>query len=91
MRYLVLFGIIVMLFSCSKNGEYIQRPTCYRYLELSDKYNGELIYLRTDTIYPQGVYNNVACGDDTMKLMQSFPLEGCENGGFQQMRYLLIK
>jgi hypothetical protein len=92
MRYLILLlGVIVMLFSCSKNGEYIQKPTCYRYLELSDKYNGELIYLRTDTLWPQGRYNNVACGDDTLKLMKIFPLEGCDNGGFQRMRYLLIR
>ena len=91
MRKLIPLVLIVMLFSCSKNGDYIQKPTCYRYLELSDKYDGELIYIRTDTIFPNGIYNNVVCNEDTLKLINfKGKMEGC-GSGWQQIRYLLIK
>ena len=74
--------------SCTK--EYIETPSCYRYLELSDKYDGEMVYVHTDTLWPNGRYNNVVCGADVDRL-QSFvgKPEGC-TGGWQMVRYEIL-
>jgi len=67
------------LTSCTK--QYSENPTCRRYLELIDKFDGEMIYLRTDTLYPNGINSNYACDSELLKLINYVPrIEGCENG-----------
>jgi hypothetical protein len=89
----VVLGAIlftVLLFSCGCTKQYSENPTCRRYLELIDKFDGEMIYLRTDTLYPNGRISNYACDSELMKLINYQPkIEGCENG-WQKVYYKII-
>jgi hypothetical protein len=80
---LVLIGAIILLLcatSCSK--EPIQ-PTCFRYLEMVDHYDGQRNYQYTDTLWPNGRYNNVVCGADVDKMrLHVDAFEGCVQGWF---------
>jgi hypothetical protein len=81
--------LVLALASCTK--EYIEQPTCYRYLELSDKYDGEMVYLKTDTLWPGGRQSTYACDDELKKIENYKPhAEGCEQG-YQVIRYEIIK
>lgn len=77
--------------SCTKSYE--QKPTCFKYLELSDKFNSEIVYDHTDTLWPSGIKGLPAyvCGDDIAKL-ESFvgDTTGCTTGGYQSFRYVII-
>jgi hypothetical protein len=77
------FLIVILLASCTK--EYIEKPTCFYYMELSDKFTGDLKPIRVDTIWTSGVPGvlNYACGTDIDKMEQTNKnpyLEGCESG-----------
>ncbi len=84
----ILGGLLLILSSCKKS-DYVQKPTCFRYLELSDKWDGEMIYMRTDTIWPNNRLSQIACNDDTAIFYKTFPLTGCA-GGWQQFRYIKL-
>ena len=89
MKYILL---LILFASCVKTKEYIQKPTCYHFLVLSDKYDGEMIYLRTDTLNTQweqtsGTLTNYVCNDDTAMFYKVNPLVGCESG-WQRFRYI---
>jgi hypothetical protein len=82
--------VLIMFSSCTK--EYVQNPTCFRYIELSDKYNSEMIFIKTDTLYPSGKLETYACGEDVEKIQNYVPrMQGCETGGYQVFRYVIIK
>lgn len=86
MKSLVILSIL--FFSCTK--EYIENPTCRRYLELSDKYDGEMHFLRTDTLWPNGRIANEVCDSDLLRLKNYVPfVEGCTTGGYQEFRYVI--
>lgn len=92
LKIIVLTAIIIWLLihtSCTK--ETIQDPTCFRYREIVTYYTGEMIYIRTDTVYPGGRQSTYACGDDLKKLENYKPsLVGCEQG-WQIVTYEILK
>ncbi len=85
---ILLILVIILLNSCTK-GDYIKKPTCFRYLELSDKWDAELNYQKTDTIWPNNRLSQIVCDDDTSIFYTSFPLTGCITG-WQQFRYIKL-
>lgn len=88
----ILFVMILALFSCTK--QYIENPTCFKFMELSDKFTGEMVPIRVDTLWTSGVPGvlSYACGADVNKLEQAnrdaHP-EGCESG-FQIIHYKIF-
>ncbi len=86
MLAVLVYLLAITMTSCTK-GDYIQKPTCFRYLELSDKWDGEMIYMRTDTIWANDPHSQIACNDDTAIFYKTFPLTGCATG-WQQFRYI---
>ncbi len=89
MKILLIFITALILASCKK--EYIEHPTCRRYLELSDKFFPDSnTYTHTDTLWPQGRIANYACDSELLKL-QTYVLhkEGCLTGGYQMFRYVI--
>jgi hypothetical protein len=90
----VVLGAIlftVLLFSCGCTKEYIEKPSCFKYAMLSDKFSGELIYEHTDTIWSSGIHGTFSycCDKDTMMFNQKPDTIGCENG-YQCFRYVKI-
>jgi len=85
-----LIPLLLIVISCSKNGEYIQKPTCYRYMQITERWDGEMIPLKPDTSFPGGELSSVLCNNDTLIAYRTFPKEGCA-GGWQQIRYILIR
>ena len=54
LAYLIILILVAWLMSCSKTKF---QPACKKCIILSDKYNLEKVYLRTDTLY-----QDVLCG-----------------------------
>jgi hypothetical protein len=77
------------MFSCCTK-QYIEHPTCQRFVEVSDKYDFKMHYIRTDTLFPMGRIANVICGD-SVNILRNYksPITGCQNIGYQQFRYIV--
>lgn len=89
---LLLFCLLLaVLGSCTKSTEYIQRPTCYRYIEIVKHWDGEMSPMKTDTIYPSGKYATILCNDDTLMENEQLPRVGCPSLGYWQVSYALIR
>jgi hypothetical protein len=92
---LVVIGAIlftVLLFTCSCTKQYEQKPTCFRYMELHKRFDGELRYVATDTVYPSGKLASIACGDDIARLQNYVDsTHGCIGGGFDSVYYKIIR
>ncbi len=59
--------LLILLFFTACTKEYTSPvPQCQRVYYLSDKYTFDTVYLKTDTLWPWGRYNNVFCGKDTL-------------------------
>jgi len=92
MKKILYLLIPLFLASCSK--EYVQHPTCFFYMETSDKFTGEMVPIRTDTIWTSGVPGrlNYACDEEVTKLEEAnrnaIPV-GCESG-FQIIHYKIF-
>src|SRR5262245_6625784 len=83
--------ICLIILSCTK--VYTEKPTCRKYLKVSDKYFPDsLTYVRTDTFY----FNvervaTYACDSELRRLENYKPFkEGCETGGWQRFRYIIF-
>lgn len=87
--YFLVLACVAHLFSCSKS-DYIEHPTCRRYIEVSDKFDGDMNYIRTDTLWPNGRIANEVCNADLDSMRAYVPnVEGCPTGGYQEFRYLI--
>lgn len=81
----ILLGLVILIFaSCTK--EYDQHPTCYKYIQLIDRFTGERDYIGTDTTYPGGKFEQV-CNDDTIIFHLQPDTLGCI-GGYFSYRYI---
>jgi len=86
-----LFLIICTLALAACTKEYVQRPTCYRYLEIVKRWDGEMRPLTPDTLYPSSRQASIVCDDDTTRLLNfQGKFEGC-SGGWQQVTYKLVR
>jgi len=86
---LAVMIIIALLISCTK--ENIKQPTCFRVLELCDEYNGSMNFLRTDTLWPWGINNNIFCGNE-LNIFKNYisKTEGCEETGYVMFRFKIL-
>jgi hypothetical protein len=83
------------LVGCTK--EYLEKPTCFRYLEVTDKWTSEVRPTsamkadRVDTLWPNGRVANVVC-DGEVDRLQKIDLDtiGCNSGGWQSTRYVIF-
>jgi hypothetical protein len=92
-RIFIILSASTWLLACTKDKQYIQKPTCYPFLFLSDKMDGELRYIRTDTLHTQwpqtsGTLTNYLCDDDTALFHAKLDTVGCIGGGYQTFRYI---
>lgn len=91
MKLILAIIAALILISCTK--EYIEHPSCYRYLELSYKWTGDMIPIQghfPDTIYSASRYNNIVCGNDTLRLISDAKPTGCPTG-YKQTIYVILK
>lgn len=87
----MLFTIIFSAAASSCTQEFVPAPpTCQRVYELSDKYDSDTLFIKTDTLWPWGRYANVFCKSDTLIFSQfNDSLHGCEPQGYQRTRYVI--
>jgi hypothetical protein len=92
LNLLLCVTVIVSLLSCNKN-DYIESPTCYKYIELSEKFDSELKYTHTDTLWPSGIHGvlSYACDNELQKLLKYVPdTVGCLTGGYESIHYKFL-
>ena len=61
-RLLLVLALTVAT-QCTK--QQMRIPTCQRVYVLQDHYRLDSVYLRSDSLWPWGRFNNVFCGRDT--------------------------
>lgn len=92
MKKILYLLIPLFLASCTK--EYIQKPTCFFYMMTSDKFTGEMIPIRTDTIWTSGTVGVFSYACDSMvdrleEANRTATPVGCENG-YQIFHYKIF-
>jgi hypothetical protein len=81
---------VLLIAGCTKL--YVEHPPCQRVYMLSDKYTLDTSYIRTDTLWPWGRYNNAFCNSDTLIFYQSVqptPLQICGKDNLVIIRYVV--
>lgn len=86
MKYILL---LLILAGCSKT-KFAPAPTCKRVYELCDRYTRDTVFIRTDTIWPWGRYNNWFCGKDTLQFINHITAGTiCADSTYQVTRYAM--
>jgi len=88
--FIIIMCWLMSMCSCSKDNEYIQNPICKRVYELSDKYKLDSSYIKTDTLWPWGKYNNVFCNSDTLQFVNlTVSMKVCTTETLEIRRYVI--
>lgn len=88
MRLLTIIAAMLLL-SCSKS-KFIE-PSCRWYIMLSDKYNYDSVFIRTDTLFGRAGQYAYACGSnlDSIKAFKPIMFNVCANNMLETIYYVI--
>ena len=82
---IIAMSVIVSFSNCTKDS--LASPKCDKVCLLSDKYNSESVYIRTDTLWK----DDHICGEDLIRLSkkQDFWIVLCADMTIEHWRYVV--